>query len=157
MTLEMLLRKSQSLKDKAIMLDVKEYVWCQRGSANEKIELISVIPTKHNDQALCVFHTKHGDQSGWFAASFYLTKKSTDAALLTGWHHKIYGDNSRTYGIRAELITYPFEVLQSNLVRMGLQHDLISKFGIVKAPIASCTSSHDSDNITQKASVKIIS
>lgn len=137
MTLQLLLRKSQALKVKATNIDVKEYVWCQRGADKEQLELIAVLPTKYNDQALCAFHTKQGEQSGWFTARFYLTKKATKAAdLLTGWHYKIEGDNGRVYGIKAELDFYPYESLVNKLVQMGLSIDLISKFGIVKMPSA---------------------
>lgn len=137
MTLQSLLQKSQALKVKATAIDVKEYIWCQRGADNEKLELIAVLPTKYTDQALCVFHTNNGNQSGWFTARLYLTKKATkNADLLTGWHYKIEGDNGRVYGIKAELDFYPYESLVNKLVQLGLSIDLISKFGIVKMPSA---------------------
>lgn len=126
------LRRSNALKEKAIELDVKEYVWCQRGSQNERIELISVLPTKHIDQVLCAFHTKLGEKSGWFTARLYLTKKATKAAdLLSGWHHKIECKHGRVYGVKSEFEIYPFEELTSKLVKLGFPIDLMPRFGIV--------------------------
>lgn len=130
--MQSLLTKSRSLKVLALQIDVKEYVWCQRGASGEKIELITVLPTKYHDQALCAFHTKLGDKSGWFTARLYLTQKAArEADLLGGWHHKIEANNGRVYAVKAELEIWVLDELINNLVGMGLSIDLIPKFGIV--------------------------
>lgn len=130
--IQSLVAKSRSLKAKALEIDVKEYVWCQRGACSEKIELITVLPTKYHDQALCAFHTKFGEKAGWFTARLYLTQKAAKAAnLLEQWHHKIEADNGRVYAVKAEWEIWAFDELINNLVEMGLSIDLIPKFGIV--------------------------
>lgn len=131
--LQYLLKKSRALKLKAIDIDVKEYAWVQRGATNEKIELIAVLPTNLSDRAICVFHTNSDGELGWFMAALFLTKKATKAADLLGcWHHEIVANNGRIYGVKAELVLYPYEDLVKKLVSIGLSVEMIPKLGLVQ-------------------------
>lgn len=131
--LDKFVRRANVLKKKALEIDVKEYVWCQRGCSGERIELVCALPTKDN-RALLAFKTQDGETMGWFTAMMHLTRKSAEAANLTGsMNHEIYlGKGKHLYAVVAEWGSVSFGELAARLVAKGLPNTIMPKLGLVE-------------------------